>query len=157
MKRLLLVFAFVFIMGCQNKEADRTTYFCGAYPSACGKTATAMIPGETIVGDDIAYFRNIGGKFRAVNVERGIFGIIRDVNSKDDPVIFKTLMTEQETIFSNILTGPDNSPYWLGMGVDAPKEGVRYHDFVSVRMDVETSIKTNTNGGAFFIAAFDNQ
>ena len=116
----------MFIMGCQNREANRTTYFCGAYPSACGKTATAMIPGETIVGDDIAYFKKIDGKFRAVNVERGIFGIIRDVNPKDDPVIFKTLMTEQETIFSNVLTGPDNSPYWLGMGVDAPKEGTNH-------------------------------
>jgi phosphoenolpyruvate carboxykinase (GTP) len=113
----------MFIMGCHNEEADRSTYFCGAYPSACGKTATAMIPGEKIVGDDIAYFRNIDGEFRAANVERGIFGIIRDVNPKDDPVIFETLMKEQETIFSNVLTGPDNNPYWLGMGVDTPKEG----------------------------------
>jgi phosphoenolpyruvate carboxykinase (GTP) len=113
----------MFIMGCQNREAGRTTYFCGAYPSACGKTATAMIPGETIVGDDIAYFKNIDGEFRAANVERGIFGIIRDVNAKDDPVIFSTLMKEQETIFSNVLTGPDNEPYLLGMAVDTPKEG----------------------------------
>ena len=113
----------MFIMGCQNREKLRTTYFCGAYPSACGKTATAMIPGETIVGDDIAYFRNIDNEFRAANVERGIFGIIRDVNEKDDPVIFDTLMREQEMIFSNVLTGPDNNPYWLGMGDDTPDKG----------------------------------
>src|SRR3989339_150537 len=37
----------MFIMGCVNEEKKRTTYFCGAYPSACGKTATAMLPGET--------------------------------------------------------------------------------------------------------------
>jgi phosphoenolpyruvate carboxykinase (GTP) len=113
----------MFVMAAVDKDKDRKTYFCGAYPSACGKTSTAMIPGEQIVGDDIAYFRNIGGEFRAVNVEFGMFGIIKDVNAKDDPVIFENLMKNQEVIFSNVLVGPDNNPYWLGMGVDAPKEG----------------------------------
>ena len=116
----------MFIMGCQNREKRRVTYFCGAYPSACGKTATAMLPGESIVGDDIAYFRNINGEFRAANVERGIFGIITDAKQNDDPVIFKTLTEPHEMIFSNILTGPDNEPYWLGMGMDAPKSGANH-------------------------------
>ena len=113
----------MFVMACVNKEKNRNTYFCGAFPSACGKTSTAMIPGELVVGDDIAYFKNIDGEYRAVNVEQGIFGIIRDVNEKDDPVIFANLLKPQETIFSNVLTGPDNNPYWLGMGMDTPKEG----------------------------------
>ncbi len=116
----------MFIMGCQNRKKGRTTYFCGAYPSACGKTATAMLPGETLVGDDIAYFRNLDGEFRAANVERGIFGIIKDVNAKDDPVIFDTLMQKKEMIFSNVLTGPDNQPYWQGMEVHPPKEGANH-------------------------------
>nr|WP_321307042.1 phosphoenolpyruvate carboxykinase (GTP) [uncultured Sphaerochaeta sp.] len=113
----------MFVMAAVDKKKDRKTYFCGAYPSACGKTSTAMIPGEQIVGDDIAYFRNINGEFRAVNVEFGMFGIIKDVNEQDDPVIFKNLMINQEVIFSNVLRGKDNKPYWLGMGVDAPEEG----------------------------------
>ena len=113
----------MFVMGAVNEDKNRMTYFCGAYPSACGKTSTAMIPGEKIVGDDIAYFRNINGEFRAVNVENGMFGIIKDVNAKDDPVIFENLMKNQEIIFSNVLMGPDKMPYWLGMGVDSPKEG----------------------------------
>lgn len=113
----------MFVMAAVNEEKNRKTYFCGAYPSACGKTSTAMIPGEKIVGDDIAYFRNIDGEFRAVNVENGMFGIIKDVNAKDDPVIFENLMKNQEVIFSNILMGPDKKPYWLGMGMDNPKEG----------------------------------
>lgn len=113
----------MFVMGCQNPAGDRTSYFVGAFPSACGKTATAMIPDETLVGDDIAYFRNIGGEFRAANVERGIFGIIRDVNSTDDPVIYRTLMGENEMIFSNVLTGPDKNAYWQGMGIDTPTDG----------------------------------
>ncbi len=114
----------MFVMAAIDEDKKRKTYFCGAYPSACGKTSTAMIPGEKIVGDDIAYFRNINGEFRAVNVEGGIFGIIQDVNAKDDPVIFENLMKDQEIIFSNVLMGPDNMPYWLGMGsVQVPKTG----------------------------------
>ncbi len=113
----------MFVMAALDEEKNRKTYFCGAYPSACGKTSTAMIPGEQIVGDDIAYFRNIDGEFRAVNVEFGMFGIIKDVNAQDDPVIFKNLMMNQEVIFSNVLRGKDNKPYWLGMGVEAPEEG----------------------------------
>lgn len=116
----------MFVMAAINEEKNRKTYFCGAYPSACGKTSTAMIPGERIVGDDIAYFRDIDGEFRAVNVENGMFGIIKDVNAKDDPVIFENLMKNQEVIFSNVLMGPDGMPYWLGMGVEAPKKG---HNF----------------------------
>lgn len=113
----------MFVMACLNEDAGRRTYFAGAYPSACGKTSTAMIPGEEIVGDDIAYFRNLEGEFRAVNVEQGIFGIIKDVNEKDDPVIFENLMKGQEIIFSNVLRGEDNQPYWLGSGIETPKKG----------------------------------
>src|SRR5208283_3085553 len=47
----------------------RKTYFAGAFPSACGKTSTAMLPGETILGDDIAYIRDIDAVAHAVNVE----------------------------------------------------------------------------------------
>lgn len=113
----------MFAMAAINEDKNRKTYFCGAYPSACGKTSTAMIPGEQIVGDDIVYFRNINGEFRAVNVEFGMFGIIKDVNAEDDPLIFENLMKNQEVIFSNVLLGPDKKPYWLGQGVEPPTEG----------------------------------
>jgi phosphoenolpyruvate carboxykinase (GTP) len=117
----------MFVMAVQDPKTARSTYFCGAFPSACGKTATAMLPGEKIVGDDIAYFRKIDGQFRAVNVENGIFGIIKDVNAEDDPVIFRTLQTPGlEIIFSNVLTGPDKEPYWLGMGALTPAEGTNH-------------------------------
>ena len=113
----------MFVMAVVNPDSKEKTYFAGAYPSACGKTSTAMVPGEQVVGDDIAYFRNINGEFRAVNVEQGIFGIIKDVNAEDDPVIFENLKKPQELIFSNVLVGPDNNPYWLGMGEETPDEG----------------------------------
>ncbi|MBN1511489.1 MAG: phosphoenolpyruvate carboxykinase (GTP) [Phycisphaerae bacterium] len=114
----------MFIMR-SNGPQGRKTYFCGAFPSACGKTSTAMIPGENIVGDDLAYFRVIDGEFRAVNVENGIFGIITDVNAKDDPVIYKVLTTPGEVIFSNVLV-KDGKPYWAGMNGDIPAEGENY-------------------------------
>jgi phosphoenolpyruvate carboxykinase (GTP) len=103
----------------------RKTYFAGAFPSACGKTSTAMLPGETILGDDIAYIRDIDSAARAVNVESGIFGIIQDVNPKDDALIYKLLTNPGEIIFSNVLV-KDGKPYWLGMGRELPKEGCNY-------------------------------
>lgn len=103
----------------------RKTYFAGAFPSACGKTSTAMLPGETILGDDIAYIRDVNSVARAVNVEAGIFGIIQDVNPKDDVLIYKVLTHPGEIIFSNILV-KDGKPYWLGMGQELPKDGMNY-------------------------------
>jgi phosphoenolpyruvate carboxykinase (GTP) len=103
----------------------RKTYFAGAFPSACGKTSTAMLPGETILGDDIAYIRDINSVARAVNVEAGIFGIIQDVNPKDDQLIYKVLTNQGEIIFSNVLV-KDGKPYWLGMGTELPKDGVNF-------------------------------
>jgi phosphoenolpyruvate carboxykinase (GTP) len=103
----------------------RKTYFAGAFPSACGKTSTAMLPGESILGDDIAYIRDVDSAARAVNVESGIFGIIQDVNPKDDALIYKLLTKPGEIIFSNVLV-KDGKPYWLGMGKDLPKDGTNY-------------------------------
>jgi phosphoenolpyruvate carboxykinase (GTP) len=112
------------IMGVHG-PGGRKTYFSGAFPSACGKTSTAMLPGETIVGDDIAYIRDIGSVARAVNVESGIFGIIQDVNPDDDALIYKVLHSPGEIIFSNVLA-KDGKPYWLGMGSPLPKEGTNF-------------------------------
>lgn len=115
----------MFIMGVHGSKG-RVSYFSGSFPSACGKTSTAMLEGETVVGDDIAYLRNIGGKIRAVNVECGMFGIIQDVNPKGDPLIWKALTTPGEVIFSNVLITDEGRPYWLGDGRDIPDKGVNF-------------------------------
>jgi len=114
----------MFISGVYG-PGGRKTYLAGAFPSGCGKTSTAMLPGETILGDDIAYFRKINGEFRAVNAEAGIFGIIQNVNPKNDPAIWGVLNKPGEVIFSNILVA-DKKPYWLGMGIDTPDKGVNF-------------------------------
>ena len=112
------------LMGVHGPD-ERKTYFAGAFPSACGKTSTAMIPGETIVGDDIAYLRKRNGNIYGANVECGIFGIIRDVHPDNDPVIWDVLTHPGEVIFSNVLI-TDNKPYWLGDGRNVPEQGVNF-------------------------------
>ncbi|MGB5911484.1 MAG: phosphoenolpyruvate carboxykinase (GTP), partial [Promethearchaeia archaeon] len=115
-----------FIMGLHPKGKNRITYACGAYPSACGKTSTAMLPGQTIVGDDIAYIKKWDdGYCHGVNIEHGIFGIIKDVNLNDDPEIFKALTAPRETIFSNVLI-KNGTPYWLGDGRVPQVEGFNF-------------------------------
>ncbi|AFK22040.1 phosphoenolpyruvate carboxykinase (GTP) [Pyrococcus sp. ST04] len=105
-----------------NGPNGRKTYFTGAYPSMCGKTSTAMIPWENIVGDDLVFIKNLDGTARAVNVEIGVFGIIEGINEKDDPIIWKVLHSPVEIIFSNVLV-KDGKPYWNGMGIPIPDEG----------------------------------
>jgi len=114
----------MFLMGAHG-PGGRKTYFAGAFPSACGKTSTAMLPGEKILGDDIAYFRAIDGQCRGANAESGIFGIIQNVNADDDPAIWEVLTSPGEVIFSNVLVN-DGRPYWLGMGCPLPAEGVNF-------------------------------
>ena len=115
----------MFLMSVSDEDGKKT-YFCGAYPSMCGKTSTAMLTGESIIGDDIAYLREKDGKAYAVNVERGIFGIIKDVNPGDDPVLFESLTKDGEVIFSNILIDKDNNPFWIGKSKEIPHEGVNF-------------------------------
>ena len=114
----------MFIMGVHG-PGSRITYFTGAYPSACGKTSTAMIPGQTVVGDDIAYLKKIDGVIRAANMESGIFGIIHSVNSENDPVIYQALTSPGEVIFSNLLIN-NGVPYWEGMKKDIPNKGSNF-------------------------------
>ena len=142
----------MFIGGVVPLDGKRKTYFLGAFPSACGKTSTAMIPGNTIVGDDIAYIRLIDGEPRAVNIESGIFGIIKDVCLIDDPLIYKALTTPRETIFSNVqITAGE--PYWQGMGVEPPKRGINWSsslfgEWYEGKQDNKGRIIPNSHGNA---------
>jgi len=92
----------------------------------CGKTSTAMLEGESMIGDDIAYIRNVDGYARAVNTERGMFGIIQGVNAKDDPLLWKALHAPNEIIFSNVLVTEDGGVYWIDKGGEVPAKGINY-------------------------------
>jgi phosphoenolpyruvate carboxykinase (GTP) len=110
------------VMGIYG-PSDRITYFTGAFPSLCGKTSTAMLDGEKIIGDDIAYLREQSGEVRAVNVEKGMFGIIQGVNSEDDPLQWKALHSPGEVIFSNVLVTEDKHTHWIGRDGEVPPKG----------------------------------
>ena len=112
----------MFIAGFQME--DEVVYFGGAYPSGCGKTGTAMT-GTHLIGDDLAkiFIDQASGEVRAVNPEKGMFGIIDGVNEEDDPETMTILAGEEhEVIFSNLLTC-DGKPYWSGMGESLPAKG----------------------------------
>jgi len=113
------------VMGVHGPD-NRVTYFTGAFPSLCGKTSTSMLDNETVVGDDIAYLRKIDGRVRAVNVEKGVFGIIMGVNSKDDPIIWNALHSSAEIIFSNILMTPEGGVHWIEKDGEIPEKGINY-------------------------------
>lgn len=114
----------MFIVGIRG-PGERISYFTGAFPAGCGKTATALIA-DTVVGDDLAIIRNVNGVARAINPEVGMFGIIDGVNPKDDPEIYEILTrTDTEVIFANVLLTEDGEVWWNGKPC-LPKPGINY-------------------------------
>jgi len=140
----------MFVMGI-NGPNGRMSYFTGAFPSLCGKTSTSMMAGESIIGDDIAYLRKVDGKVRAVNVEAGMFGIIMGINSKDDPIIWKTLHSPNEIIFSNILATEEKGVHWIGKDGEVPEKGINHSgEWVKGKKDKEGNEITVSHKNARF-------
>jgi phosphoenolpyruvate carboxykinase (GTP) len=143
------------VMGVHGPK-NRISYFTGAFPSMCGKTSTAMINGEKIVGDDIAYIKNIYGKARSVNVESGIFGIIEGINGKDDPLQWKALNEPIEIIFTNQLYYDDGKVYWNGKPGEKPKKGYNHSGkWYEGKRDKEGNIITASHKNARFTFKMD--
>jgi phosphoenolpyruvate carboxykinase (GTP) len=115
----------MFITGMTGPNG-RKTFFAGAAPSGCGKTTTAMV-GSDFIGDDLAQFWiDAGGVLRAINPEKGIFGIVEDVNREGDPHLMDCLRGDgTEVIWSNVLIA-EGVPYWVGNGEEAPDKGVNF-------------------------------
>jgi len=115
----------MFITGMTG-PGGRKTFIAGAAPSGCGKTTTAMA-GTDFVGDDLAQFWiDKDGILRAINPEKGIFGIVEDVNREGDPHLMDCLRGDgTEVIWSNVLIA-DGVPHWIGNGETAPDKGVNF-------------------------------
>ncbi len=113
----------MFITGI-NGPGGRTTWCCGAAPSGCGKTTTAMA-GDKFVGDDLAQMWIAeDGAIHAINPECGIFGIVEDVNREGDPHLMDLLRKEKcEVIWSNVLIDEKGVPHWTGNGETPPAKG----------------------------------
>jgi phosphoenolpyruvate carboxykinase (GTP) len=113
----------MFITGI-NGPGGRITWCCGAAPSGCGKTTTAMA-GDHFVGDDLAQMWIASdGSIRAINPECGIFGIVEDVNWDGDPHLMDLLRNPKtEVIWSNVLIDENGTPHWTGSGETQPEKG----------------------------------
>lgn len=105
----------------------RKTYFAGAAPSGCGKTTTAMV-GSHFIGDDLCQLWIAeDGTLRGINPEKGIFGIVADVNQEGDPALMKCLRGDgTEVIWSNVLIDDAGVPHWEGNGEETPEKGVNF-------------------------------
>ncbi len=116
----------MFITGLRG-PGDRVTYFAGAAPSGCGKTTTAMV-GTDFIGDDLAQMWIAeDNSIRAINPEKGIFGIVEDVNREGDPFLMDCLRGDgTEVIWSNVLIDEAGVPHWVGNGEDAPEKGTNF-------------------------------
>jgi len=112
------------IIGVEDPEG-RITYLAGAMPSASGKTNLAMavshLPGWRVwtVGDDIAWmWVDANGQLRAVNPERGFFGVAPNTSPKTNPNA--TTMVRSNTIFTNVALTESQEPWWEGLTPTAP-------------------------------------
>ena len=116
----------MFITGLTGPDG-RKTYFAGAAPSGCGKTTTAMV-GTDFIGDDLAQlWIDDNGSLRGINPEKGIFGIVKDVNHEGDPYLMKSLREEgAEVIWSNVLIDENNVPFWEGIDEEVPEKGFNF-------------------------------
>jgi phosphoenolpyruvate carboxykinase (GTP) len=112
------------ILGLEDPDGQ-VTYLAAAMPSASGKTNLAMVvsklPGYRVwtVGDDIAWIHvNAEGQLRAINPERGFFGVAPNTSPKTNPNGMATV--RKNTIFTNVALTPSGEPWWEGMDAAPP-------------------------------------
>jgi phosphoenolpyruvate carboxykinase (GTP) len=112
------------IVGVEAPDGQ-VTYLAAAMPSASGKTNLAMmissLPGWRVwtVGDDIAWLHVDGeGQVRAINPERGSFGVAPRTSPATNPSAMQ--MVGRNTIFTNVALTPDGDPWWEGFGTPPP-------------------------------------
>jgi len=115
------------ILGIEDPDG-RVTYLAAAMPSASGKTNLAMVvsqlPGYRVwtVGDDIAWIHvDAQGQLRAINPERGFFGVAPNTSPKTNPS--GTAMVRSNTVFTNVAMTPSREPWWEGL-TPAPPDGL---------------------------------
>ncbi len=114
------------IIGVEDPEG-RVTYLAAAMPSASGKTNLSMVvstlPGwrAWTIGDDIAWlWVDDHGQLRAINPERGFFGVAPNTSPRTNPNA--TAMVRSNTIFTNVAVTASGEPWWEGLTPEPPAD-----------------------------------
>jgi phosphoenolpyruvate carboxykinase (GTP) len=112
------------IIGVEDPDG-RVNYLAAAMPSASGKTNLAMVVSQLpgwrawTLGDDIAWmWVDREGQLRAINPERGFFGVAPNTSPKTNPNA--TAMVRTNTIFTNVALTRDGEPWWEGLTSSPP-------------------------------------
>jgi len=112
------------ILGIED-PSGQVTYLAAAMPSASGKTNLAMMKSALkgyrvwTVGDDIAWIHvDASGQLRAINPERGFFGVVPQTSLSTNPNAMA--MIQSNTIFTNVALTPAGEPWWEGIGSEPP-------------------------------------
>jgi phosphoenolpyruvate carboxykinase (GTP) len=112
------------IIGVEDPEGE-ITYLAAAMPSASGKTNLSMavspLPGWRVwtLGDDIAWLHvDAHGQLRAINPERGFFGVAPQTSERTNPNALA--MLRSNTIFTNVALTPSKEPWWEGLTPEPP-------------------------------------
>jgi len=126
----------------QGRDPGNTKYLVSGHSNLGERLRT--IDRETGLEEVMSYLRNsmlgkelyvrfyvLGPRdsafsIHAVNVENGVFGLIRNANAEDDPLIWRALTTPGEVIFSNVLVTEEGLPRWQGDGRPMPERGVNH-------------------------------
>jgi phosphoenolpyruvate carboxykinase (GTP) len=129
------------LIGIRDRQSGHTSYVCGGFPSASGKTNLAMMRPPApladryevfFLGDDIAWLRvdPSDGRIYAINPEFGVFGVAKDTNEKSNPNGMYSIGPGTRTLFTNTAYNQRTQEvWWEGRTAEPPEDVSDWRDW----------------------------
>lgn len=129
------------LIGIKDKQTGETSYICGGFPSASGKTNLAMmVPPSPLdqryevyfLGDDIAwiYCDPADGRLYAMNPEYGVFGVAKDTNERSNPNAIASIAPGTRALFTNVAYNEmTRDVWWEGKTPEPPADVTGWRDW----------------------------